>query len=238
MSSKNFWFRVAGSIFGIVAIIHMIRIITGIPVLIGNSLLPLWINWLGMFVTGLLSFWLWKLSLNLVFGGREMMEINFIRRIRPENNPPPVEIPHEQLFEIRDWEDLENYNDRILLLPAKYPRLFGRTRRVEGYQYKKGIVKIFNPDNKRIIYRQFYGQNGFNNNEAGLTSLSLNELGITSGHTELKIEGTSILIGRIFYLWNHPNIIVRVPSKIAIISTLVGLLSIILGIVGIWLTNK
>ncbi|MDP1622873.1 MAG: hypothetical protein Q8M08_11115 [Bacteroidales bacterium] len=64
MFSKNLWLRIAGTIFGFVAILHLLRIITGVPVLIGGWLLPVWVNWMGLLATGFLGFWLWKLSGN------------------------------------------------------------------------------------------------------------------------------------------------------------------------------
>jgi len=65
MNSKNFWLRIAGTIFGIVAIAHLLRIVTGISVLIGGWSLPIGINWLGLGVTGFLCFWLWMMSIKV-----------------------------------------------------------------------------------------------------------------------------------------------------------------------------
>jgi hypothetical protein len=63
MRSETVGLRIAGSIFGAVAILHLLRIITVIPVLIGEFLLPLWLNWMGLFATAFLCIWLWILSL-------------------------------------------------------------------------------------------------------------------------------------------------------------------------------
>lgn len=54
--------RLAGTIFGIVAILHLLRITLGVDVIIGNWALPLWINWLALPGTGALCFGLWYLS--------------------------------------------------------------------------------------------------------------------------------------------------------------------------------
>jgi len=62
MNSKNFWLRIAGTIFGIVAVLHLLRIISGIQVLIGDFFLPVWVNWMGLFGTAILCIWLWQLS--------------------------------------------------------------------------------------------------------------------------------------------------------------------------------
>ncbi|PKP01196.1 MAG: hypothetical protein CVU14_05690 [Bacteroidetes bacterium HGW-Bacteroidetes-9] len=63
MRSETVGLRIAGSIFGAVTILHLLRIITVIPVLIGEFLLPLWLNWMGLFATAFLCIWLWILSL-------------------------------------------------------------------------------------------------------------------------------------------------------------------------------
>ena len=62
MISQATWLRIAGSVFGVVAILHLLRILTGIPVLIGDFMLPVWINWAGMLATSFLCFRLWNLS--------------------------------------------------------------------------------------------------------------------------------------------------------------------------------
>lgn len=62
MNSKNFWLRITGSIFGVVSILHLLRILTGISILIGGWLLPMWVNWMGFLATGFLCIWLWRLS--------------------------------------------------------------------------------------------------------------------------------------------------------------------------------
>ncbi|MBL7138119.1 MAG: hypothetical protein ISS17_05055 [Bacteroidales bacterium] len=67
INSKNFWLRITGAIFGVVAIIHLLRIITGVQVLIDGWLLPVWVNWMGLVATAFLFIWLWRLS----FRGKE-----------------------------------------------------------------------------------------------------------------------------------------------------------------------
>jgi hypothetical protein len=62
MKSKNAGLRIAGTIFGLVAVIHLLRLISGITVLIGDCSLPIWINIIGFIGTALLCTWLWKLS--------------------------------------------------------------------------------------------------------------------------------------------------------------------------------
>ena len=54
--------RLAGTIFGIVCILHLLRVITGVPVEIDGWLLPMWVNWMGFFGAGALSVGLWYFS--------------------------------------------------------------------------------------------------------------------------------------------------------------------------------
>lgn len=65
MNSKNFWLRISGTIFGIVAIVYLLRIITGMPVLLGSWSLPVRFNWIGLLPTGFLCFFLWRTSLRM-----------------------------------------------------------------------------------------------------------------------------------------------------------------------------
>lgn len=62
MNSKIIALRISGTIFGIVTLLHMVRILTGIVVVIGNWYLPYWVNIMGFFGTGFLTIWLWWLS--------------------------------------------------------------------------------------------------------------------------------------------------------------------------------
>jgi hypothetical protein len=62
MKSTNFALRIAGIIFFLVAILHLLRIITGAPVLVSGWLLPIWVNWMGLILTGFLSIWFLWLS--------------------------------------------------------------------------------------------------------------------------------------------------------------------------------
>ena len=55
MSSKSF-FLIAGAIFAIVALAHLLRIVMAVPVTIGSWAVPIWVSWLGMILAGGLSY--------------------------------------------------------------------------------------------------------------------------------------------------------------------------------------
>jgi hypothetical protein len=62
MNSKLLGLRISGTIFGIVALLHLYRVISGISVVIGDWMLPIWVNIIGFIGTVFLSTWLWWLS--------------------------------------------------------------------------------------------------------------------------------------------------------------------------------
>jgi hypothetical protein len=46
----------AGVIFALVALVHLLRIYMGWPVVIGNWEVPMWLSWIGFIVAGGLSY--------------------------------------------------------------------------------------------------------------------------------------------------------------------------------------
>lgn len=62
MISKNLGLRVSGSIFGLVAILHLLRILLNVSVSISGWLLPTWMNGMGFIGAAFLCLLLWKLA--------------------------------------------------------------------------------------------------------------------------------------------------------------------------------
>ena len=62
MDSQIFGLRIAGVIFGLISIAHLIRLIIRLEVLAGGYLIPLWPSALAFLILGGLSLWLWKLA--------------------------------------------------------------------------------------------------------------------------------------------------------------------------------
>lgn len=60
MNQKNF-FITAAIIFGLVAILHLVRAVNGLPLVIGIWELPLWLSWIAFVITGFMSYWGFKL---------------------------------------------------------------------------------------------------------------------------------------------------------------------------------
>jgi len=63
MNSPQLGLRVAGTIFGLVCLAHLVRLFVRFQVMLGGHPVPVWMNAIGFIVTGLLAFWLWRLSL-------------------------------------------------------------------------------------------------------------------------------------------------------------------------------
>jgi hypothetical protein len=55
MNAKMF-VAVTGAIFSIVALVHLLRIYFGWPLLIGNWDIPMWISWVAVVVAGGLGY--------------------------------------------------------------------------------------------------------------------------------------------------------------------------------------
>lgn len=63
MKSKVAALRIAGTIFGIVGLLHLARVIFCVDLVIGNCSLPIWVNVAGFIGAALLCTWLWWLSM-------------------------------------------------------------------------------------------------------------------------------------------------------------------------------
>jgi len=55
MDQKTFTI-VAGAIFAIVALLHVLRILMGWPAVIGGWEVPMWVSWIALVVAGGLSY--------------------------------------------------------------------------------------------------------------------------------------------------------------------------------------
>ena len=60
MTSQTIPLRVAGTIFGIMCIAQLLRLIAGVEILVAGHRLPLWVSAIAVVVAGGLSFWMWR----------------------------------------------------------------------------------------------------------------------------------------------------------------------------------
>lgn len=62
MRSQTVGLRVAGTIFALVCVGHLLRVVTRADVIIAGHQVPLWPTLVGVVIAGALSAWMWKLS--------------------------------------------------------------------------------------------------------------------------------------------------------------------------------
>ena len=60
MSSRAY-FIVSGTIFGLVAVAHLVRVVYQMPVQVGEWAFPMWLSWCGLVVAGALCVWGFRL---------------------------------------------------------------------------------------------------------------------------------------------------------------------------------
>ena len=65
MSQKTFT-MIASVIFGVVALVHVLRIFLGWSAVIGGWNVPMWLSWIGLVVAGGLSYF----GINLIMRGQ------------------------------------------------------------------------------------------------------------------------------------------------------------------------
>lgn len=63
MNNQTLGLRAAGTIFGLVALAHLLRLVTWTEVMIAGHPVPFWPSALAALAAGGLSLWLWKLSI-------------------------------------------------------------------------------------------------------------------------------------------------------------------------------
>ena len=67
MNSKNFLLRLAGTIFGVVAVFHLLRVVTDATFVIAGWPIPIWMNVLAFIATAILCVLMWRVAV----GGKQ-----------------------------------------------------------------------------------------------------------------------------------------------------------------------
>jgi hypothetical protein len=62
MNSRTTGLLVAGAIFGLVSLLQLVRLLTGVDVVVAGHTIPLWPNAIAFVVAATLSFWMLRLS--------------------------------------------------------------------------------------------------------------------------------------------------------------------------------
>ncbi len=53
---------ISGVLFALVAVAHLLRIVYGLPVVIGAFNVPMWMSWVGLIVPGGLAVWAFRIA--------------------------------------------------------------------------------------------------------------------------------------------------------------------------------
>ena len=48
----------SGAVFAVVAVAHVVRLITGLEIVGGGAILPMWVSFLGALIAALLAVWM------------------------------------------------------------------------------------------------------------------------------------------------------------------------------------
>ncbi|MSQ88872.1 MAG: hypothetical protein EXR32_06300 [Betaproteobacteria bacterium] len=55
------YLQITSVVFGVIALLHLVRLLLGWPAQIAGWVVPLWLSWLAFFATGALSVWALRL---------------------------------------------------------------------------------------------------------------------------------------------------------------------------------
>ena len=69
MSDKAY-FGVSGTVFGLVAVAHLVRVVYQMPLHVGDWTFPVWASWGSFVVASALSVWAFRLLLRQPIGNR------------------------------------------------------------------------------------------------------------------------------------------------------------------------
>ena len=55
------YIQVTGALFGVMALVHVARVILDWPAQVAGWVVPIWISWIGIFLAGALCVWAFRL---------------------------------------------------------------------------------------------------------------------------------------------------------------------------------
>ncbi len=55
---------ISGILFTLVAVAHLLRIVYGLPISIGDFNAPMWMSWVGLIIPGALAVWAFRIAGN------------------------------------------------------------------------------------------------------------------------------------------------------------------------------
>lgn len=61
-TGTRLYLLISGGIFGVVALLHLLRLIAAWPVQLGPWSVPMWVSWVGLVVPAILCIWAIRLA--------------------------------------------------------------------------------------------------------------------------------------------------------------------------------
>ncbi len=55
------YLQISGTIFGLIALLHIVRLLLHWPAQVGDWTVPFWVSWIAALAPGALSFWAFRL---------------------------------------------------------------------------------------------------------------------------------------------------------------------------------
>lgn len=150
------------------------------------------------------------------------IKINSIKLISTVSDVESIKVP--------EGLSLNYFDDKVILENSMYEKLFEKTYKEFNYlPHKRGLVKI--RKNGKSIIRIFYGGSslGIKTGECALSAVN-KQIIDDSSESSIFIKGYNYLnpFAHLSFYWNHPNNYVRVPFKIALLSILISITSLII----------
>ena len=59
--NPNAYYLISGTLFAVVALAHLLRLVFDWPILVDGTDIPLWVSWFGLAVPGALAVWAFSL---------------------------------------------------------------------------------------------------------------------------------------------------------------------------------
>lgn len=56
------YFILSGGLFGLIALVHLLRLVNQTPAQLGSWSVPFWLSWLALIVPGFLCIWAFRLA--------------------------------------------------------------------------------------------------------------------------------------------------------------------------------
>lgn len=127
---------------------------------------------------------------------------------------------------IRTAEDANFYPeaDSVYQIPSSL------TDVAPGERNRK-LVTLKNPENGKTIVRLLRGKSleGFTANETIVDHVSMRELGVKVGDS-VEVKSANLWDRKFKFYWNHPEVAIRLASKMGLLAIVLSGISIILAI--------